>query len=200
MNKFNIKKYNKSICFICKRCSYLIPHTNKIGSACSQCGHNLFKVTDRSGTPGFWDRDDFKDPYLRQKQKTIDPGSGRSMKMVNPADEQDGGGLGTRVRGKLFPDDFSIHDAEYDEQRDMDIPGSYDTLLDNPPTIEYLDGKFYDPIDPLSTTQQLNRDIEGLDKLDGGPIDAQLKTKRIRRTINKKKDDIYNIVSKRQKE
>ncbi len=186
MTKFNINKYNKSTFFICKRCSYNITHKKKIES-CPQCGYHLFKVADRSGTPRFWDRDDFSDPYLRQRQKGIDPGSGRSQKLVNPFDEDVGGGLGTRVRGKGFPSDFSSEDT-YELQKQMDIPGSRDNLLENPPLAESLGGDFVDPIDALSRMNMENNKDEG-------SIDKKLKKSRMQQDD----DNIYRIVRNRQK-
>jgi hypothetical protein len=202
MKPFNFNKYASSILLICDKCGYSFDFNHKKAS-CPSCSGVLFKVADRSGTPRIWDRDDFVDPYLRQKQKAKEPGSGHSDKMVSPGDEEGmgGSGLGTRWRGKLSPHDISASDpGEYEQQRKNDIPTSHDDFISNPPRKTELGGWFADPSDPLSTATNINNALDGRVRLDNGSLDQQLGPSRQNKTLRPRSDDsIFSTVSRQQK-
>jgi hypothetical protein len=199
MTVFNLKKLYNNLTFTCKNCGETTAY--KIAcNGCPDCGYDLFKVATRSGTPSAWDLDrQEEDPYLRQKRKAIDPGSGSGYKLTTPWDEDDIGSTqwGTRARGELFPSDFSETSDDYDPEKAQDVPTSYDTLLENPPLKTDLGDWFADPIDTLSVLNQHINKPKG----QGSSLEGNLATSRT--TSDGKPmitdDSIYSTTSKRLK-
>ena len=199
MKKFNAKTYYNNTIFTCLKCkkSFAFQRTS---DGCLNCGFNLFKIAYR-GTlnPTMWDWD-VEDPYLRQKRAPITPGSGKGEKRNTPGDEEFGGGLGSRFRNKNAPRDFSMTSDEYKEQLDNDIPASYHTLMENDPIIGEgaSDGRFFDPIDPLSDSYNVAKYMDGHneDDADLGPHNMHRRRPRKKKNVD---NSIFDWVANKQK-
>lgn len=180
MAKFNARKFEESLTFTCRNCAKSTTFS-KASSGCPSCGHHLFKVADRSGTPAAWDRDRLNtDPYLRQKQKPMGNNDGGGYKLTTPFDEEGfTGGLGGRFRGSEGgpgPDGYSQTDSEYEQQKRNDLP-TQDHAIDHPPVEQYDELQmFSDPSSPLSAAQQTNRDLSNSE---GTTINQQLARERV---------------------
>ena len=191
MPVFNVKKFQKQSVFVCKKCSFETSYI-KASGGCPFCGHNLFKVADRTGTPTTFVLDK-KDPYLRQKQKPQnDKNDGTGNKLVTPFDEDGfGGGMGGRFRGAPLagpgPSGFSQTSDEYKDQLKKDLPHE-DTNIDHPPVDDTnpMKGFFSDPEDPLSSTQEMNRNMSEKSAV---PMENQLTKARQSKTLKTRLDD-----------
>lgn len=197
MAKFNADHHEFSSPFTCLKCGNRFPY-HLASNGCPKCGHYLFKIATRSGTPAAWDKDR-PDPYKRQKQDPVDSNqTGSGYKLTTPGDEEDGfGGMGSRFRGGLAPHEYSQTSTEYQDQLKKDLP-SEDTNLDHPPTEGTpLKGWFSDPEDSLSSTQQMNRDMSNTDQK---PLDSQLAKQRTNQSLKTRLDDsIFGQLAKKLK-
>jgi len=112
--------------------------------------YKKIKLSHRGNIPKAWDLDNmFEDPYRKHR---IDP----SEDLTTPADEEFGGGLGTRFRGSLMPKDFSaISDGEYALQKNNDLETREHMMNVTPPNTGIEDGVLADPEDPTSRNYRI---------------------------------------------
>lgn len=178
---FNAKKHQKEVHLTCKQCGKHSPY--KIAyNGCPYCGHHLFKIATRTGTPVAWDKDRI-DPYQRQKQKAGPQNDGSGYKMTIPGE---GSGYGTRFRGTGGPTGFSESSDEQEDNDRKDLP-SEETNIDQPPTEGTPQlGWFADPEEALSSTQMMNRDMS---KHDAVPFDKQLSIQRTDNSLRERLND-----------
>jgi hypothetical protein len=188
MASFNARQFEKTTAFTCNNCAKVT--TYKIASkGCPACGHHLFKVARTGNFPLDRDMDrQLKDPYLRQKQKPIGNDGAGYMKN-KPLDEEGFSGFGQRFRGGPGPDNYSQTDSEYDQQKQNNLP-SEDTNLDHAPYEGTANlGWFADPSSPLSSTQQMNRDMNHTEGKSLGKMLDMQRTKRDDNSYRRKLDD-----------
>ena len=147
-NKMSYNHFKHKFAYTCLQCgrqvSYVIAH-----SGCPECSHSLFKVA-RRGTG-------YPNAFTPPDEEELNPY--KHVPIMTPGDEDDGGGLGTRVRGKGFPKGWTAND-EYEDQRDDDLPEADHMFMDGPPWGEGVnDGTFYDPSSALSNEQATSDEL-----------------------------------------
>ena len=110
--------------------------------------YNKIKLSFRGNTPRAFDLDEkSRDPYKKDPQMTA-------------GDEEIGGGLGSRFRGKNMPKDFGgDSEEEYSAQKETDIPVS-DHIFDEMPNEGIPPGELADPEDPISRNRRIMEQLD----------------------------------------
>lgn len=198
---FNANRFFNSHKYTCTVCEQSYPY--KVAtSGCPHCGNSFFHVANRgTGYPNIWERDR-DDQKKRRGPFSNTDGEGYDLTRKDDEDWQ-GSGMGGRARGKLFPTDFSSDSEEYEEQRKKDIPGSLDDGEINVPgdiaadRSYQISGEFADPIDPLSRSQQMSRDLNSKKM---PTLENQLGRSRVDKSQDiKRTDSIYDRIALKQK-
>lgn len=166
----NYKKMHENLNFICLSCGHCCNYKSAMHN-CSNCHYTFFKVAKRDGGMPTAFQMDYQDPY--KKQWNVGDGQGMDAVLVRPADEETGGGLGTRFRGEGTPSGFSSKD-QYEKQRHTDIPYSDHMFMDSPIGEGTNNGTFFDPSSPLSEENIVTRELSEPQKSDPiGPHNMQ---------------------------
>lgn len=176
----------------------------RASKGCSLCYGSIFTVANRgTGNPAINDRDR-RDPYVRQKSSPFGNNNGEGYNLTKREDEDwEGAGFGGRARKGFPPEADGSSIGKYDDQREKEIPGSYDAgEIDVPGDLAAersykIPGEFASPSDALSRQQQISRDLSGNEE---SPMDEKLKNSRNRNTFLPDRDDsIFSTITRRQK-
>jgi len=202
MPKFNVKEFTEQSMFTCELCGYTASF-KVANKGCSRCGHNLFTVATRSGTPNIFDPDKY-DPYARQKAAPFSNNKGDGYNLTRMEDEHwQGAGMGGRFRGKDAPKDFSSFFEEYEHQYEKDIPGSYDDLIhdgDFSGAEDISPQDFAGENEALGSENEVSRALDGSDNSGGGSLDNRLRRSRVmNRVYPEQADSVYRNISSRQR-